>query len=186
MRFMKPIPTTYGGVQFRSRLEARWAVFFDRLQVHWTYEPFEISNNNLSYVPDFELYNLFLCFYNHKALVEIKPLEPNAEYIEYLKNVKGIDGADIFVFYGEPNFGIKNAIRVFSSGPDKNRITLSEKGLIEVCPKCRWFKWVNANRDRSETNCECKIFFYKPESDIKRAYIETSQHRFDLNMEEDV
>ena len=26
---IKAIPTTYAGVRFRSRLEARWAAFFD-------------------------------------------------------------------------------------------------------------------------------------------------------------
>ena len=33
------IPTTYKGIQFRSRLEARWAVFFDTLGIEWEYEP---------------------------------------------------------------------------------------------------------------------------------------------------
>jgi hypothetical protein len=28
---MKPIPTVYGSVQFRSRLEAKWAAFFDAM-----------------------------------------------------------------------------------------------------------------------------------------------------------
>ena len=34
----KPIETTYNGVRLRSRLEARWAVFFDALGVKWLYE----------------------------------------------------------------------------------------------------------------------------------------------------
>lgn len=33
------IPTTYKGVTFRSKLEARWAVFFDTLGIEWEYEP---------------------------------------------------------------------------------------------------------------------------------------------------
>lgn len=33
------IPTMYKGIQFRSRLEARWAVFFDTLGIEWEYEP---------------------------------------------------------------------------------------------------------------------------------------------------
>jgi hypothetical protein len=32
------IPTVYAGIEFRSRLEARWAAFFDRIQLRWTYE----------------------------------------------------------------------------------------------------------------------------------------------------
>ncbi|NJO82415.1 MAG: hypothetical protein HC828_06055 [Blastochloris sp.] len=33
------IPTTYQGYRFRSRIEARWAVFFDALGIRWVYEP---------------------------------------------------------------------------------------------------------------------------------------------------
>ncbi len=36
---MKPIETEYKGYRFRSRLEARWAVFFDACGVDWEYEP---------------------------------------------------------------------------------------------------------------------------------------------------
>lgn len=36
---IQAIPTEYHGVKFRSRLEARWAVFFDSLGVPWQYEP---------------------------------------------------------------------------------------------------------------------------------------------------
>ena len=32
-------PTKYAGILFRSRLEARWAVFFDALGISWEYEP---------------------------------------------------------------------------------------------------------------------------------------------------
>jgi len=31
--------TTYRGITFRSRLEARWAVVFDYLEIEWLYEP---------------------------------------------------------------------------------------------------------------------------------------------------
>jgi hypothetical protein len=33
------IETVYNGVRFRSRLEARWAVFFDAVKTPWQYEP---------------------------------------------------------------------------------------------------------------------------------------------------
>lgn len=36
---IQPIETRYAGCRFRSRLEARWAVFFDTLGVRWEYEP---------------------------------------------------------------------------------------------------------------------------------------------------
>lgn len=53
---MKPIQTVYKGYRFRSRLEARWAVFFDALGVKWSYEHegFELPGGG-RYLPDFYL-----------------------------------------------------------------------------------------------------------------------------------
>lgn len=36
---MKAIETIYNNYHFRSRLEARWAVFFDTLGIEYRYEP---------------------------------------------------------------------------------------------------------------------------------------------------
>lgn len=51
----KPIETRYAGCRFRSRLEARWAVFFDHLDIRWQYETegYELSTGK--YLPDFYL-----------------------------------------------------------------------------------------------------------------------------------
>jgi hypothetical protein len=51
---IRPIQTSYKGYKFRSRLEARWGVFFDVLRVRWAYEPqgFELGPGSC-YLPDF-------------------------------------------------------------------------------------------------------------------------------------
>ncbi len=56
---IKPIETIYNGYRFRSRLEARWAVFFDELGVQYEYEPegFVLSDGT-KYLPDFWLTDL--------------------------------------------------------------------------------------------------------------------------------
>lgn len=59
-RAIKPIETVYNGYRFRSRLEARWAVFFDALGVEYEYEPegftfTDSGNNTLYYLPDFKV-----------------------------------------------------------------------------------------------------------------------------------
>lgn len=53
---IKPIETVYNGYRFRSRLEARWAVFFDVLGVKYEYEPegFELPSG-AHYLPDFRV-----------------------------------------------------------------------------------------------------------------------------------
>lgn len=58
------IPTTYASVRFRSRLEARWAAFFDLLGWRWVYEPFDLKG----YIPDF-----VIRFEKRPLLIEVKP-----------------------------------------------------------------------------------------------------------------
>jgi ribosomal protein L37AE/L43A len=57
------IPTTYRGVRFRSRLEARYAVFFDEVGWPWQYEPIDL----IGYIPDF-----ILGFEQGDVLFEVK------------------------------------------------------------------------------------------------------------------
>lgn len=64
------IPTKFKGVQYRSRLEARWAAFFDSLCWDFEYEPTETNG----YVPDFLIHG------PNSFLVEIKPARTWAEY----------------------------------------------------------------------------------------------------------
>ena len=46
-----PVITEYGGVTFRSQLEARWAAYFDRRGIAWEYEPARFDG----WTPDFRL-----------------------------------------------------------------------------------------------------------------------------------
>jgi len=64
---IKPIETEYNGYRFRSRLEARWAVFFDKADIEYQYEPegFQLDDGT-KYLPDFYLPQM-------KLYVEIKP-----------------------------------------------------------------------------------------------------------------
>lgn len=53
---MKVLPTKYGGIYFRSRTEARWAIFFDLLGLRYEYEPEGVMfENGVQYLPDFYL-----------------------------------------------------------------------------------------------------------------------------------
>jgi hypothetical protein len=58
------IPTRYKGRQYRSRLEARWACFFDLLGWHYEYEPCDFEG----WIPDFVLCEADTVF------VEVKPV----------------------------------------------------------------------------------------------------------------
>jgi hypothetical protein len=68
---MKAIETKYKGRRFRSRLEARWAVFFDAMGFKWEYEPEGYAKGGIAYLPDF-----LLTLPNGKQLYcEVKPEE---------------------------------------------------------------------------------------------------------------
>lgn len=62
-----PIDTHYKNCRFRSRLEARWAVFFDMCGLRWEYERegFKDDDGNC-YLPDFWMPDI-------ETWVEIKP-----------------------------------------------------------------------------------------------------------------
>lgn len=61
------IPTEYKGRKYRSRLEARWAAFFDLLGWRHEYEPFDLGK----WSPDF----LLTGRYGATLLVEVKPIQ---------------------------------------------------------------------------------------------------------------
>lgn len=76
MTTIKAIETRYAGCRFRSRLEARWAVFFDQLGWSWEYEPegYTVSNG---YLPDFQIWGADELSHpgnqNGEGLFEVKP-----------------------------------------------------------------------------------------------------------------
>jgi hypothetical protein len=66
---IKPIETHYKGYRFRSRLEARWAVFFDALGLQWEYEPQDFQTSAGRYLPDFRIQHVA----GREIYVEVKP-----------------------------------------------------------------------------------------------------------------
>jgi ribosomal protein L37AE/L43A len=64
MSRVNAIPTVYNGIEFRSRLEAKWAIVFNELGWTWEYEPIDLDG----YIPDF-----ILTFPYAPILVEVKP-----------------------------------------------------------------------------------------------------------------
>ena len=65
---MKPIPIKIEGIQFRSKLEAKWYLFMKRLQWRIEYEPQELPEIN-GWIPDFMIMGK-----DKKILVDVKPI----------------------------------------------------------------------------------------------------------------
>lgn len=68
-RNIRPIETRYGGCLFRSRLEARWALFFDLVGIGWSYENDPVCIDGENYLPDF-----LLTIDGVQVVHEVKPL----------------------------------------------------------------------------------------------------------------
>lgn len=93
-----PIETTYNGHRFRSRLEARWAAFFDSLHARWQYEPEGYDfGYGLKYVPDFWLPEIDL-------FVEIKPqaFQPDNDCLRKLALLSDATNARTTLMTGDP------------------------------------------------------------------------------------
>lgn len=100
MSDIRPIETRYKGYRFRSRLEARWAVFFDVLGIEWEYEPQGYDVNGRPYLPDFYLSQL-------RVYAEVKPTPGSAcEHDKLFRSFSETVGS-IIVLAGVPfeNFG---------------------------------------------------------------------------------
>ena len=89
---LQPIETTYAGHKFRSRLEARWAVFFDELGIVWEYEPegYKMPDGTC-YMPDF-----WLPYFSGGMYVEVKP-----EGGDYRKAARFVEACGLLLWKAE-------------------------------------------------------------------------------------
>jgi len=78
---VKSIPTVYRDVEYRSRLEAKWAAFFDQLGWQHTYEPFDGDG----YIPDFLVHD---GHYASPLLIEVKPAVTEDDYLSAVPKVR--------------------------------------------------------------------------------------------------
>ena len=103
MAEIKAIQTQYNGYKFRSRLEARWAVFFDEIGIKYEYEKEGYNLGALGwYLPDFYLPEFELW-------VEIKPNEASeVETVfayEKAKKLFGGTNKPVLLCFGLPKKG---------------------------------------------------------------------------------
>lgn len=92
---MKVIQTKYKGYKFRSRLEARWAVYFDSLEIEWEYEFEGYNLDGTYYLPDFWLPAL-------NMWAEVKPVEFNDQEIKKIKKLILATNKPVLMLVGVP------------------------------------------------------------------------------------
>src|SRR5579884_3235720 len=87
------IETRYHGYHFRSRLEARWAVFFDTLGIEYEYEREGYSLEGIPYLPDFWLPE-------QEWWVEIKGVAPTSEELDKARLLALYTGKPVYICSG--------------------------------------------------------------------------------------
>lgn len=122
MKAIRAIETHYKGYRFRSRLEARWAVFFDALGISWEYEAEGFVTSAGPYLPDFRLFG--------SLYVEIKPASPISIGIQdaFPKIAAFANtGRDITTLFGDPQvrwYPVLTLTRMSSDDRDLNLLSI--------------------------------------------------------------
>lgn len=90
---IRPLETTYRGIRFRSRTEAKWAVFYDAAGIHFDHEPQGWSLNGEPYLPDFWLPA-------QRVWVECKGTPPTAQEQHLASLLAQGTGNNVYIFHG--------------------------------------------------------------------------------------
>lgn len=121
-KILKAIPTTYHGIEFRSKLEAKYAQAFDKLGIVWEYESHGFRfDDGTCYCPDFYMPEIDTYFEVKGALDAASDLK-----LGLLANEKN------FVVIGNSKGDMH---RVYPS--ETARPTEYSECTISVCDDCR-------------------------------------------------
>jgi hypothetical protein len=89
--------TKFHGITYKSRLEAKWAVFFESLGISYEYEAEGFVWGKTKYLPDFYLPD-------QDYIIEVKGSYPDEEALEKGIMLSEDTQKEVFLFYGEiPN-----------------------------------------------------------------------------------
>lgn len=135
---LKAIETKYNGYRFRSRLEARWAVFFDSVGIKYRYETEGYNLNGIYYLPDFYLPDL-------KIFVEVKGSMTDEDLKKLYAFQEAItkDYRGVLILQDIPNYnpGPLDMYSFYNCGSHAFRFLFPGEGednpyLFCVCPGC--------------------------------------------------
>jgi len=121
MEKIQSIDTNYKGYYFRSRLEARWAVYFDSLGIDYIYEPqgFFLDDGS-KYLPDFYLPDF-------KTFVEVKG--DFLDSFDYNRAKRLVKQTNLPLIILDRDPSLKHVTQMFLN--EKGEFQLREVNLIE-------------------------------------------------------
>lgn len=158
---IKPIETWYKGVRFRSRLEARWAVFFDHLDIRWEYESQGYALNGRPYLVDFWLPSL-------STWAEVKPStvdEFQGEHVDLCRDLACGTGDQVLLLVGPPEVRMYNRF-----APDLDHDRFSAAFFRQYAPQIAvaddyWLQWTEVRMDDN-----ARVFTHKDDRAIGKSF----------------
>ena len=176
---IKAIETEYDGHRFRSRLEARWAVFFNAVGLTYEYEIEGFEMDGTRYLPDFYIPSLNRWFEIKGKPLSLDEIKKCEDFCRRLDN----ENIKFSVLIGSPNLcavrvgdfsGILEYVWEWPSEkyPDNCRIQ-APKELIEEEYYSRFMKGLWVVPDRTE-------------EDVAVAAIAAGKARFEFGEKPDV
>jgi hypothetical protein len=138
LREIKAKRTLYKNIMFKSRLEAKWAIFFDELGIKWQYEPeysdVECGCFRIYYKPDFFLPD-------YELWVEVKPVDMKLISEGDFRKILGWTKMELemLVLIGEPRILADNnrAHYLCTYNPDRKKpLYVQPFARWCECPKC--------------------------------------------------
>ena len=142
---MKPIETIYNGYRFRSRLEARWAVYFDALDVKYEYEKEGYDLAETWYLPDFWLPTI-------RTWVEIKGERPTQEEIRKCILLAQATDSEVLMGWRTPGeWDEGQMLSIYPDTPDYDWVNLTGHWWY-ACKNCGY---VGTSFEAKTSRCKC-------------------------------
>lgn len=164
----KSLPTMYKNCHFRSRLEARWAVYFDEMGIDWQYEREGYDLNGIYYLPDFWLPQV-------KMWAEVKPFLFSDEEMVKIEMLIRHTGFPVLMLIDAPDYQSYDAI-----GPSYDPEFSGSD--LEDCDYILDNSYLHENRFFASTGCRTKKEFqenYQLDEQVQLAINISRGYRFD-------
>lgn len=186
MQGIQAIETIYKGYRFRSRSEARWAVFFDALGIKYIYEPEGyVFEDGTKYLPDFYLPKVNMFF-------EVKGLELSKEDELKINKLIRYSRKNVAIGYSDLSFQATSFY-----GDDAIELDDKEESMLIRCYSCNEYQFIGETGSWDCRGCgyydgdsgfelcckgdwpDGKYSFYKPLGEVSDAFVAARQARFE-------
>lgn len=164
------------GINFRSRIEARWAHFFEDLGFEWDYEPFDLDG----YIPDFII--RLPDDINNEILVEVKSVTDFKKLIEHKDKIENSGWKGHYLIVGSKLWTINDIMKYkeykklsnlfYDNFSEKQRIVIGLFGITVP-------KFVKENKTYDYRYSEDNYNFIKNINDTKELYVTKDNNEFD-------